>query len=173
MLFRSFRCLMKMNLNKVVSGDNDNTIKVFDIVNDKVVLSFNGHTDLVKCFIKISDNEIASGSLDETIKLWDTSNGKCFKTLNGHDDWIMCLVRLNEKQIASGSRDKTIKIWDIKDGSCLKSLLNNLKNLNLNEGKCLITFTGHDGPITCLIKLNEYQIVSGSYDLSINIWNLF
>jgi len=42
----------------------------------------------------------------------------------------------------------------------------------MNLLNCTKTLKGHSGNISCLIRLNEYEIASGGLDYIINIWNL-
>ena len=43
---------------------------------------------------------------------------------------------------------------------------------NISNRKCTKTLVGHAECVSCLSKLDENTIVSGSYDYSIKIWNL-
>ena len=54
----------------------------------------------------------------------------------------------------STGADSKVKVWDLRIGNCLKTL------------------KGHSEGITCLVKINEYQVVTGSYDKSIKLWDL-
>ena len=54
----------------------------------------------------------------------------------------------------SGSKDGRIKIW------------------NVEEGKCLKTLEGHTSAVYCIEVLDNGEIVSGSDDKTIRIWNL-
>ncbi len=61
------------------------------------------------------------------------------------------LVNISAFKLASGSWDRLIKIWD------------------LITGEYIMNFTGHTNAIRCLVKINDFQIVSGSKDNSIRI----
>jgi len=81
--------------SKIVSGSNDKTIKLWEVLTGKLLNTLKGHLDYVTsvCF---SPNGIilASGSYDHTIKLWDVSTRKLLKTLkNSH---VIQSVRFSE-----------------------------------------------------------------------------
>ena len=61
----------------LVSGSNDNTVKLWDIQTGGVVKTFYGHTKRVRAVSLSADyTRIASGSEDETIHLWNIQTGE-------------------------------------------------------------------------------------------------
>jgi len=60
----------------------------------------------------------------------------------------------NKNQLAVGYEDGVVRLFD------------------LNSGECLVTFSGHKSPITCLaFDANGMRLVSGSKDTNIIIWD--
>ena len=56
---------------KVISGSDDNTIKVWDLKEEgKCLQTLRGHTNSVDCLLKF-DGNLISGSWDKTIKVWE------------------------------------------------------------------------------------------------------
>ena len=61
----------------MVSGGWDGTVKVWDAQKGQVVLTLQGHTDLVYSVAFSPDGKrIVSGSYDKTIKVWDSTTGE-------------------------------------------------------------------------------------------------
>lgn len=89
---------------------------------------------------------------------------RCVAILNGHADSVSCLLKLNENHFVSGSKDKKIKIWEIPHITS--------PNESEKEGKCLDTLSGHGSHLTCLEKIKNNLIVSGSEDKTIKIWDI-
>ncbi len=61
---------------RIVSGADDNTVKVWDAVTGFVLSTLEGHTGKVKSVAISSDGtRIVSGSWDHTVKIWDSVTG--------------------------------------------------------------------------------------------------
>ena len=123
---------------------------------------------MVRDLIKINRKFICTGSSDKAIKVWDVNSGSCINTLFGHLSHVMSLVKLSKFLFASGSDDKQIFIWN----------LNNYGDSNEFTGlgnqiiKILVSQDSHTKSVYSLIKFSRYEIISGSYDKTIKIWDL-
>ncbi|KAM8710765.1 hypothetical protein ACLKA7_017401 [Drosophila subpalustris] len=76
--------------NRIVSGSDDNTLKVWSAVNGKCLRTLVGHTGGVWSS-QMSGNIIISGSTDRTLKVWDMDSGSCVHTLQGHTSTVRCM----------------------------------------------------------------------------------
>lgn len=148
----------------LVSGSEDNTIKLWDLHTGECLVTLEGHEAGVRAIAISPDGQLlVSGSADHTIKLWQLpgSVGEpiCpdpIHTLTGHSDWVRCLAISPDGQLlASGSQDKTIKLWQLETGE-LKS-----------------TLVGHWGEVNCLAVSSDGQrLTSCSWDETIRLWHL-
>nr|WP_317891623.1 WD40 repeat domain-containing protein [Tolypothrix sp. PCC 7601] len=141
---------------KLASGSEDKTIKLWDMTTGKLLQTFNGHSGLIKTIALSNDGEkLASGNDDKTIKLWDVSTGKLLQTFSGHSDVVNSVAFSSDgEKLASGSKDKTIKLWDV------------------STGKLLQTFNGHSQSVNSVALSNDgKQLASGSSDNTIKLWN--
>lgn len=140
----------------IVSGSDDETIKIWDADTGVCEMTLEGHNGLILAACISSNNRrIISGSEDKTIKIWDATIGTCDMTLEGHKGSVnaVCLSSDNNR-IISGSWDKTIKIW------------------NATTGACEMTLEGHQGYVTTIcLTSDDRRIVSGSTDRTIKIWD--
>lgn len=82
--------------NRIVSGSDDNTLKVWSAVTGKCLRTLIGHTGGVWSS-QMSTNIIISGSTDRTLKVWNADNGECIHTLTGHTSTVRCM-HLHEKK---------------------------------------------------------------------------
>ena len=100
----------------LVSGSDDETVKLWDVQTGGVVKTFSGHTDWVWSVSISSDcTTIASGSKDNTIRLWHVQTGDCFCVIDKHKDAVkfVSFSPTDCQLLMSGSRDDTVQQWDM------------------------------------------------------------
>jgi WD40 repeat protein len=141
----------------LVSGSDDQTIKVWDIATGRLLRTLTGHTSSINALVISPDGKtLVSAGADRTIKIWDLATGQELRTLTGHTSYINALVISPDGQtLVSGSADQTIKVW------------------SLTTGQELHTLTGHTSYVNALVISPDGQLLaSGSADQTIKIWNL-
>lgn len=141
---------LQFNGTRIVSGSDDNTLKVWSAVTGKCLKTLTGHTGGVWAS-QMRRNTIISGSTDRTLKVWNAETGECVHTLHGHTSTVRCLA-LHEDIVVSGSRDATLRVWDI------------------NSGECKHILTGHLAAVRC-VCYDGKKVVSGAYDYLVKIWD--
>lgn len=82
--------------NRIVSGSDDNTLKVWSASSGECLHTLVGHTGGVWSS-QMSNNIIISGSTDRTLKVWNADNGSCIHTLSGHTSTVRCM-HLHDKK---------------------------------------------------------------------------
>ena len=95
-------------------------------------------------------------------------------------------------QIVSASWDKSIIFWnadgspkhihkgekpysrllELKTGNIAAASGKDLEIIDRKEGNVLSTFRGHENTIRCIEELSSGELVTGSYDSTIRIWDL-
>ncbi|XP_014664118.1 PREDICTED: F-box/WD repeat-containing protein 7-like [Priapulus caudatus] len=136
--------------NRVVSGSDDNTLKVWSATTGKCLRTLVGHTGGVWSS-QMYGNIIISGSTDRTLKVWNADTGQCIHTLYGHTSTVRCM-HLHGSKVVSGSRDATLRVWDVESGECLHVLM------------------GHVAAVRC-VQYDGKRVVSGAYDYTVKVWN--
>lgn len=177
--------------NRIVSGSDDNTLKVWSATTGKCLRTLVGHTGGVWSS-QMSGSIIISGSTDRTLKVWNAESGHCLHTLYGHTSTVRCM-HLHGKKVVSGSRDATLRVWNIESGECLHVLVGHLaavrcvqydgrlvvsgaydymvKVWNPEREECLHTLQGHTNRVYSL-QFDGVHVVSGSLDTSIRVWEV-
>jgi len=141
----------------VLSGSNDNTLKLWDVATGRELRTFSGHTGIVNSVTFSPDGrQVLSGSYDNTLKLWDAVTGREIRTFKGHTGYVNSVAFSPDgKQVISGSSDNTLKLWDVLTGQEIR------------------TFSGHTETITSVaFSPNGRQILSGSYDKTVKLWDV-
>jgi hypothetical protein len=115
----------KSKMPFICSGHYDFFVRVWDLIERKLLFTLKGHTDWVVSVAvwKGSERLAVSGSSDGTIKIWDLQTGDIVTTCEGHlrDVWSVTVTEGPKPLIVSASVDKTMRTWDINP------LLNDLK----------------------------------------------
>ena len=141
--------LMALPDGRLVSGDKDNTVKVWpkEGTDKPTVLS---HDRAVRALVALPDGRLAIGGADGTIRLWDSRAGNWAGILS-QGSAIRVLAALPDGRLASGGADKdgTIKLWPNKDASEPKILTQErgLGLLALSPGGGLLASGDSDGNI--------------------------
>ncbi|PIK39914.1 hypothetical protein BSL78_23241 [Apostichopus japonicus] len=135
---------------RIVSGSDDNTLKVWSALTGKCLRTLTGHTGGVWSS-QMKNNIIVSGSTDRTLRVWNAESGQCIHTLFGHTSTVRCM-HLHENKVVSGSRDASLRLWDIDTGACLHVLV------------------GHVAAVRC-VQYDGRRVVSGAYDFMVKVWN--
>ncbi|MEH2253209.1 WD40 repeat domain-containing protein [Nostoc sp.] len=68
---------------RIVSGSNDKTVRLWDVNGQPIAQPFVGHEDWVNSVAFSPDGErIVSSSYDETIRIWDATTGYCLRVIS-------------------------------------------------------------------------------------------
>jgi WD40 repeat protein len=99
---------------------------------------------------------IITGSNDTTVKIWNATSGQLLQTFLGHENTVSSLLispNIDIELIISGDWNGVIKTW------------------NTLNGKLLNTWIAHSRSVNALTFLLNGNLVTGSDDYSIKIWN--
>ncbi|XP_062239962.1 F-box/WD repeat-containing protein 7-like isoform X1 [Platichthys flesus] len=134
----------------IVSGSDDNTLKVWSATSGKCLRTLAGHSGGVWCS-QMAVAMVISGSTDRTLRVWDAETGTCVHTLRGHTSTVRCM-HLHGHRVVSGSRDSTLRVWDVWSGRCEHVL------------------SGHVAAVRC-VQYDGRRVVSGGYDHMVKVWD--
>ena len=112
----------------VLSGSNDNSIKLWDFKSGKLIKTLRGHAGWVNFAVFSPDGDsVLSGSHDADIKLWSIKGYEEVRVLQGrllagHEDAVLSVACSRDgKRVVTSSRDRTAKLWDVASGDLLQT----------------------------------------------------
>lgn len=138
------------------------------------------HEGTILC---ISQDEVrgivATAGEDTTIRIWDQRQGDHQTTLRGHLGPVHAVLPLNKDTLVSASGDRTIKIWEIPSSKLVRTLGQPLSGAMaaVTSAAGATPFStdmkgGHSGPVTCLGRISDNLIISGSRDGTLRLWEV-
>lgn len=173
-----------------------NVVQVYDAVSGLEILSLGGHKDLVQSVRFSPDGRFLAAGSYAVVTLWNAPTGKLDYTATGHADVVTALaVGRDGKTLVSAGLDKSVRFWDVNgkevreiktpagvtalalsaDGKrlALGGTDKVVRVLNADDGKELVAFAGHEGPVNDLAFLDGPDgLVSVSDDGTARRWTL-
>jgi WD40 repeat protein/serine/threonine protein kinase len=112
------------NATRVVSGNTDGSIQMWDVASGRPLATLYGHSGVVSAVAFSSDGErIVSAGDDRTVRVWDAGTGRAMYAIAGHGGPVLSIdFSPDRRTIVSGSADKTARIWDAATGQALHTL---------------------------------------------------
>lgn len=122
------------NTQRVFAGCLDNSIRVYNMVNDKEEMVLNGHKDSITGIDVSSDGSyLLSNGMDQTVRIWDicpylvSGNSREVAALTGAThNFEKNLLRARwgpqGKLCAAGSADRNVYVWDVNSREVLYKL---------------------------------------------------
>ena len=101
------------NKDCIISGGEDQLIKLININNVRKVTNLSGHFNTVVSLVLDSTNQyLFSGSLDYTIKKWDLTSKECIGTMEYGNTYKNILLCMNNNYLLSVGINAKITIWN-------------------------------------------------------------
>jgi len=180
------------NGRTLVSGSKDGTLKLWDLLTGRELMTLHGHTSAVLSVALSPDGkQIASSSSDNTIRIWDCETGRQVRAIQGNRGHPIYVIAVSPdgERIISASADSNVKPkFDFSIDALLSRLpaetksplISTLKLLcrtqairvwNLASGKPEGTLVGYSRGLTDLrVSPDGELVIAGSRDQTIQIW---
>ena len=177
----------------VLSGSNDQTLKLWDAATGKLLRTFDGHSmGVMSVAFSPDGGSVLSGSADNTVKLWNAATGKLIRTFEGLSDWVQSVAFSPDgRSVLAGSLDDTVRLWDLATGDVLRTFKgssitfspdgsnvlsgsgNTVKLWELSNGQLIRTFEGHSGfVVSVAFSPDGRTVLSGSLDGTLRLWEV-
>jgi WD40 repeat protein len=141
---------------RIVSGSDDQTVRVWDASTGAQLQLLRGHTDDVLSVAFSPDgSRILSSGADDTARVWDASTGASIAVMRGDTDWLRhAAFSPDGKHVVSASDDKSVRVWDAASGAQLALI------------------DGHTDAVNwAAYSPDGARIVSASDDRTVRIWD--
>ncbi|XP_077993464.1 WD repeat-containing protein 37-like [Glandiceps talaboti] len=141
----------KEDVDAPVDNDNMTLIRTPQCV-------LEGHTGVIISADWMTDGrQIVTASWDRTANLYDVETCELIQALTGHDQELThCCTHPMQKLVVTSSTDTTFRLWDFRDP--------NIHSVNV--------FQGHTEAVTSAYFASGDNVVSGSDDRTVKVWDL-
>ena len=165
----SVNSLCTLNNNRLLSGSDDYSIKVWSIsdVDLTLIKEIKEHTNFVCKVIPLSKERFASCSNDGTVKVWkDDNTYECLSTLRP-DDWVSSILQLRGKEVlvSCGYKSSTgVSFWNLNNYTKLHTIKGygvalSTHMIELSDGNIALSANDEPYPIV-IIDSSSYQVVT-------------
>lgn len=148
--------LFENNSDKLVSGGQDQTIKIWDTTTGLLNCTLRGCIGSVYDIAVTQDNKyVIAASGSNNLFVWEIGSGRIRHTLTGHTA-IVCAVdtsNISSRNLVSAAYDHTIKLWDLQKGYCVETIM--------SSSNCNALSYSTDGLTIC----------SGHVDGNLRLWD--
>lgn len=145
----------------LASGGQDGKVKVWDTSNSTLLVTFTEHVSKVTDikFAPNKSNVLITSSLDGTVRAYDLVKYRNFRIMTTPKpcQFLCCAVDFSGEIICAGTMDPySIYVWSLKTGDLVDIL------------------SGHTAPVcTLAFSLVKDLLVSGSWDKTVKVWELY
>lgn len=148
-------CTFSSDWTILATGGYDFTLRTWDILDDKLLLTLKGHTKIIKCVsFSYSNQKLASGDSNALVIVWDAHTGTKLNELKGHFLSVESVsFSYTGNFLCSTSWDHTAILWDMISSSALRVLDN------------------HSSVVQCCsFSLNGNMLATGAWDYEIHVY---
>lgn len=140
----------------LVSGGDDNSLRVWDAELKRCVRVLEGHVGEVTAIAPLRGGRLLSASTDRTLRLWTLASGRSDRQLVGHNAPVLCCAAeaTPAGEVVSGSADGSVRLW----GSL--------------TGESALAWEAHTAPVTAVRPLQRSRLATASDDGSMRVWRL-
>ncbi|MBN2219192.1 MAG: WD40 repeat domain-containing protein [Kosmotogaceae bacterium] len=141
---------------KLVAGYIDNTIKVWSLLDGRLLNNLSFNSSWVTAVAVSPDGKKAVAGYDDgMIIVWDLDTGRKIKSLSSHTSAVNDLIVTKDSKILfSCSSDATVKVWSLTDLAFIRTL------------------RGHSGSVFSIVDWPEQnRLYSASEDGTLRIWD--
>jgi WD40 repeat protein len=186
------RDLVFLSNGNIASCSNDLTIRIWNQLSGELICTMTGHTNWITTVSVASNGMLVSGSLDSTVKFWNTTSCQLVSTVNVSDSVNVLATNSSSNNFLVGCNFSTFTVSSSSFVSVQNSTTQYLGLYSIlflgfvqvrGFGNGTITTympsnsypnvaMKHTDRVSCLQAINSYQFASGSFDMSIILWNV-
>ncbi|XP_062059057.1 apoptotic protease-activating factor 1 isoform X1 [Lepus europaeus] len=190
-------CCLSPHLQYIAFGDEDGTIEILELLNNRIFQSRIGHKKTVRHIQFTADGKtLISSSDDSAIQVWNWQTDE-YVFLQAHQETVTDFRLLKNSRLLSWSFDGTVKVWNIitgrieKDFACHQATVlscdispdaTKFSSTSADKTAKIWTFEllsplhelrGHNGCVRCsAFSVDSSLLATGDDNGEIRVWNV-
>jgi WD40 repeat protein/transcriptional regulator with XRE-family HTH domain len=183
---------------QIATGSVDGIARVWDIASGEVLVSLDGHTDMINMVAYSADGDrLATASDDGAAKVWDAQTGKEIFTLSGHNGFVSGVAYSPDDQLlVTVDEEGKIRVWDAQAGELLRTFQGHSASIldlafspdgsrlvtasddktavvwDTDTGQAIVTLAGHEDGLRGVAYSPDGQyIATASADVTARLWD--
>ena len=183
----------------VVSGGQDNTLRLWDVATQTEIGTLEGHTGGPNTvFFSPDGRTLTSRDDDQTLRLWDMETQTQIHALQGHTGTVESVSFSPDGRIlASGGQDDIVRLWDVSKRTEIGRLQGHtgyVSSVSFSPGGKTLASGSHDGTVriwdvatrteigrleghtwgvnSVVFSSDGKTLASGSHDNTVRIWDV-
>jgi WD40 repeat protein len=156
----------------ILAGEQDNTVRIWDVATGQLLRTLDGHTDKVNaCAFSPDSRFVVSASWDSTLRVWDSSSGQLLRTLKDSAA-DACSFSPDGRFIVSANHIHQLRLRDATSGQLLRTFVepkNDLENRPYTacafspDGRFIVSASGYIyDPDTTDTTLRVWETATGN-----------
>jgi WD40 repeat protein len=147
----------------------DKTVKSWKLASEAPTRIFNHPNSVNAVAYNATGTQLVTGCSDGRVRLFDLTKGALLREIIAHNTMNLQAIYTvafspDGKQVVSGSIDQTLKLWDAGTGKMVREF---------KAYKEKVSEKGHqEAVLSVAFSPDGKQIVSGSMDRTIKVWNV-
>ena len=106
--------------NRLISGGDDQTVRVWDLASGRLQHTLHGHTDSVRAVAVTPDGRrIVSGGTYDAVRVWDIESGQFLHSIAGQSGYRAVhavAVTPDGNRVVWAGAGATVQVWDLANG---------------------------------------------------------